>query len=644
VTPARSARAGTCSEVITVEFQDGLGHPAVAQGETALVVTAGDSTTVHGDMGCTATPSQPSLDAGQSRASFFLRGTVAGAWQVEVKTATGTASARQTFQVNPGRAHALLFRDPPASMDVLTCGPALALGMVDAHGNAATSSSSTVVTLVADPPQSLGVSVNEPCSALVDSVTIEEGQSAVWLHLSGRVAGDVTLVASAEALTQASLALRVRPVLALRDGQVTPVGRCRPARLILDDGTGHPFASDRVVTVQLELPQDSALSLHADACCQSPLSSATLGAGVLESSVYATSSQAGSWEVGMVAPSLAWRWATMEFTEASGAEDTWLAPYCWRSRITVTGQGSAVTTGHELFLRFDHAAILGAGTSPSDGRDVRLAWFDGTAWRELHRVLDHLSTWGRADTRVWFRLPFGLGASESKTGLALYAGFPDAPAALEDAAEVFTFHDGFESGTLDKWNVIADDPSAFLPTTEQAFRGTNALKVGVVSETNRYLVAKDLDVTDVLVESSWYLSASSGFDVSQCVRVVTPASGPPNMYDLNHVSSDRWYLATLLDGTWSQLGYRVTGRTLSAGAWRRVGFRVRGDRLVGYLDRNSIIPTDSSQEAGGHLGRGSVALRTWTVPSGQAWYVDEVVVRRSVSEQPACTLNTTENR
>lgn len=118
----------------------------------------------------------------------------------------------------------------------------------------------------------------------------------------------------------------------------------------------------------------------------------------------------------------------------------------FRRRIDVTA-GSVVTpNGYTTSLTFDHASMVADDLSSADGDDLRIWRHDGTTWTELDRVLDQDSSWGAAQTTVWFRTQEPI-AADATVSYWLYFG-NDAPAApLADPANVWLVSEGFDDGT-----------------------------------------------------------------------------------------------------------------------------------------------------------------------------------------------------
>ncbi len=126
----------------------------------------------------------------------------------------------------------------------------------------------------------------------------------------------------------------------------------------------------------------------------------------------------------------------------------WIADYDYRMPITVRAQ-NAVAAGYAVALTLNHAALVAANKSQAGGDDVRILYWNGSAWVELDRVLDPTSAWNTATTTIWFRLQAAIGAGAVDGNYYLYYGnlSDGAPPARGDNV----FLDYQNGTTLDGW-------------------------------------------------------------------------------------------------------------------------------------------------------------------------------------------------
>ncbi|MBX7100903.1 MAG: hypothetical protein K1X89_24525 [Myxococcaceae bacterium] len=134
VTPPRTATAGSCSGVLTVQAQDGFGNPSVVAAAASIAVTPSPSggVTFYSDGSCTLAVTAVTLAAGADSASFHFRSTAAGTLQLTATTQGWTAA--QSEVVQPGPASQLTF-DPIASPQGNRAAFSVSLRARDAWGN-----------------------------------------------------------------------------------------------------------------------------------------------------------------------------------------------------------------------------------------------------------------------------------------------------------------------------------------------------------------------------------------------------------------------------------------------------------------------------------------------------------------------------
>jgi len=141
----------------------------------------------------------------------------------------------------------------------------------------------------------------------------------------------------------------------------------------------------------------------------------------------------------------------------------WDATYRYRQKITVTNGPTAILAGYSVRFQFDHASLVSVSQSLASGDDARIAWWNGTAWVELDRLLDDQSAWNGATTRVWFRTQAALGSGASDDNYYLYYGHSAAGAPPANGQNVFLLYDNFNDGAFDAALWACADPFNLSP-------------------------------------------------------------------------------------------------------------------------------------------------------------------------------------
>src|SRR5712691_2263300 len=144
-----------------------------------------------------------------------------------------------------------------------------------------------------------------------------------------------------------------------------------------------------------------------------------------------------------------------EADAAAPAGQWWSLSYPFSEKITVTAGTAATASGYSVSVTFNHASLVTAGKSLASGNDVRVVYWNGSAWVEIDRLLDEASSWNNASTKVWFKTQAAISASTSDDNYYLYYGNASAGAPPANGMNVYLFYDDFSGTTIDtsKWTV-----------------------------------------------------------------------------------------------------------------------------------------------------------------------------------------------
>lgn len=322
--------------------------------------------------------------------------------------------------------------------------------------------------------------------------------------------------------------------------------------------------------------------------------------------------------------SATFHWQVIEW----GGPSWWNASWQQRYPITVTTTSSALPSSYSVPVALDHASLVSASRSLASGNDVRVVSFDGAAWTELDRYLDPASAWNSASTTLWVRLPVTMSTSSGYTRLFLYvtnasAGWPPAT-----AGNVFQFYDGFESNSLASWTTT-DNGGLFSVASDQAARGTYAMKVGTTSTFSR-IRANGLSEADVQVSASMRVSGNnSTIDVAVGARAETGSSG--NEY-LVEAWNGAWHLGKQRNGTYTSLGSSTGVPALNT--WVRVAIEAVGGSQDLLVNGTQLVVASDGQVSAAD----SASVTVWTVASGANVWIDEVIARKLVAVEPTTAL------
>lgn len=318
-------------------------------------------------------------------------------------------------------------------------------------------------------------------------------------------------------------------------------------------------------------------------------------------------------------------------TGGTGGSTNGFAAFRYRRKLTITAQ-TAVPHEYSVLFTLDHATLCTDGKSLPSGRDVHVARWTGTTWIARDRVLGLESGWNEQATSVWFRpaLPVPVGQDESNY---VYYGDPAASVPAEDPTRVFMFVEDFESGTLDRWT--PDGAGYWSVATDQARSGQHALKAGPSTGVGRKVVATEMDLADMAVDAYWRMSQVAEMDLAQALRVVTSTD---SHYETNLEGTPGWDIAKIINGGWTEIVNQPSGQNPQANVWTRVTTTIAGSTMAVFRNGSQIVPSTGTTEMGGEIPGGAVGFRVWRIPNGQAWWIDDVRVRKHVRPEPEVTV------
>lgn len=144
---------------------------------------------------------------------------------------------------------------------------------------------------------------------------------------------------------------------------------------------------------------------------------------------------------------------------SSGAFDAsaWLnRAYDSALPVTVTAPETAVPADFVASAVIDHQQLVRDGTSAMDGSDIRFAYFDGSNSFEIPFALDPDSEWGRADTKLWFKIAAEINPRMEDSNYAIYHSGEVVAQPADDPWSVFWMYDDFEGAAFDAatWNAM----------------------------------------------------------------------------------------------------------------------------------------------------------------------------------------------
>ncbi len=305
-----------------------------------------------------------------------------------------------------------------------------------------------------------------------------------------------------------------------------------------------------------------------------------------------------------------------------------------RRQLTVSTGSAAAPSGYSVAVQFDHASLVTGGKALPGGNDVRVAYWTGTAWIELDRVLDAASSWNSSATTIWFRTQDAIPANTSDNNYYLYYSNPAGFTPPANPSQVFLISDGFETANFNQW--ISSDMGGTLWQVDNthAHSGTFAATYPAEATSQHAIVVNPpLDVGDVYVESWWYFS---NLDPSLNVGVeLRRASLVTDRYEVLTCCSTGvlvWQINTVLNHVHTAVA--SPAGALTPGNWSRVGIGMAGTTLRVFVNGAQVNVATGLTD----LVSGNVGLEKVTVPAGSGFWIDDIVVRRFAFPEPTVAL------
>ncbi|MCX8174478.1 MAG: DUF2341 domain-containing protein, partial [Thermoplasmata archaeon] len=279
---------------------------------------------------------------------------------------------------------------------------------------------------------------------------------------------------------------------------------------------------------------------------------------------------------------------------------------------------------YTLNLTLDTASLIAQGKMRPDCGDLRFTDTNGSPI--AHWIERGINT---TTTLIWVKVPQIPGSSIT-TIYMLYGN--SSAQSVANASQTFLFYDDFEAGNLNNWLSVVD---GIWNISGIAHRGNHSMVAnGYGSSGIKYIVARNLNLQNVIFEAWWRLTNVSGTDISQCVRA---SNGLPIYdYEANWELSD-WALAKTIAGSWTRIN-STTSNPPPANIWFKVATIINGTGMKLLLNDTQILPSSGWQDMGNEIASGSVAFKTWRVPSGHYWWIDDVRVRNFTDPPPAVSL------
>ncbi|MCX6737708.1 MAG: DUF2341 domain-containing protein, partial [Candidatus Parcubacteria bacterium] len=322
---------------------------------------------------------------------------------------------------------------------------------------------------------------------------------------------------------------------------------------------------------------------------------------------------------------------------AAPAGQWWNTSFAYRQKITVTAGSTTAPTGYTTNIIIDHATLVTNGKSLSSGNDMRIAYWNGSGWVELDRVLLKGSNWNISTTTILFKTQAEITASSNDDNYYLYYGNSGADTPPTNANNVYDFYEDF-SGDLSQWTIDSENTDQVSISSSAGNPSPSLRHDPDSSQTkNSYfdtrLITTNYKMQNGVIEYDVYLAGSS----SSAPRIIHQFGFRVN--SLSFTNGYCWRLQNsaadagnleFASGAWSPFG---TAYPAAAGnAWHSIKEVANGSSYTGYVDGGSAYSgTDSTKLTADYL---ISHVHGVSLTTSSYVLVDNIRVRKYVLPEP----------
>ena len=310
--------------------------------------------------------------------------------------------------------------------------------------------------------------------------------------------------------------------------------------------------------------------------------------------------------------------------EVDDTEPDSVAPGACYRRILMTLSGTENLVDYQVPIFIPRSPRM-----RSDYGDLRFVPEEGGPF--LSYFLEPASDGG--GVTAWMKVPSIPAGAD--TVVFVYYGNP-ALTGIGDPWAVFDFYDPFEDGELSGWIELPADGGWGL-SSSRARSGTSSMEVGDVDHepgSSDYLIADVPAATDLAVDSWWNVTAVP-VDIAIILRCL--ASMPMSNVQANYDTEDEWHLARNTGGVWDPLA--TADRALPIDTWFKVTVAMVDNSMRLLVDDVQVLPSgDGWFDMGTGTPDGRFGFDAYMIPSGTAWWVDDVRMRKAANPEPVARL------
>lgn len=309
----------------------------------------------------------------------------------------------------------------------------------------------------------------------------------------------------------------------------------------------------------------------------------------------------------------------------------WNTSWKYRMLINITDNSGLTITNYQVPIILD-PKNFNYSKANADGSDLRFTLYNSSNNNEseLSYWIEEWNTSG--ESKIWVNVT-EIPANGTAT-IYMYYGNSSTSSASNGSA-TFMFFDDFETGNLNKWTKLID--SVWDIAIDQTYSGSYSLRCSPVSSVEKFIVANDIDESNVILDSWWRVQSSS-VDISQGVRC--SETTPIEDYEINW--EGQWTNAKYVPpGTWTSID-SVAG-TIPTNTWFKMSLIINGISMKALKNATQICPATGWTDVGLDYTSGSIYMKAYNVPPGEYWWIDDVRVRKYADPEPTINMGAEES-
>lgn len=324
----------------------------------------------------------------------------------------------------------------------------------------------------------------------------------------------------------------------------------------------------------------------------------------------------------------------------------WNAGYSYRAKIYIYPGSDDVPNSFTQYLEINHYLLVNSGKARSDGRDVRIVYWNGSSWQELDRILDPTfanNNWHQNDTRLLFRLLYPIDRSVIEDQYYLYYGNSSSGTPPESENNVWRYYNDLNNTSgLDRFGSQCLG-SMGTQVGRLSFTSVGSANPGCgVYDSNAPSLSNVELLADVEVSQDSNLNARTGVifrEQSNHSGYVVRIKPNGDDWRIGSIDADTTWTTGLQEGMGSSYGNKYRFRVRAIGSGIEWWFRTQSGS---YQSSSQSCTAGSGSCSGITSGFSSGKFGFWNEKSQAGNFYDDLRVRLALNSEPISFLGTEE--